>query len=409
MAVALFQYKALSAQGETLQGSMEAGSAEEVAARLQDQGHLPLDMRRGDTPDAGGLLALSFGSKALNQAEITQLTQQLATLLGAGLPLDRALGTLMDLPERESARRVIERIREAVRGGMPLSAAMDQEHGLFSRLYVSMVRAGETGGGLQLALSRLGEYLERAQNLRASIISALIYPAILVLMVGLASILLLGFIVPQFNTLLVDMQVELPWYSSVVMSVGMGLRSYWWLLLGISAVVIGIVLFKANDPQSRASFDRWILQRKLVGGLIARIETARLARTLGTLLNNGVPLLTALNFAAPVIGNRALADALVQASEEVKVGSGLSYALNKSKLFPRLAIQMIQVGEESGELDRMLLKVADTFDTETQQAVQRLLAALVPVLTILMAMLVALVVLSVLVPLYNLTSGAGAL
>lgn len=404
--MAQFRYKALSAAGDPIDGVMEAASAEEVVARLQDAGNLPLDARPADEVRGGGLAAM-FRRSPMNGAQVLQFTQQLATLLGAGQPLDRALQILLDLPDSNEARRVIERIRDAVRGGTPLSQALEQQDGVFSRLYVNMVRAGEVGGSLDDTLKRLADYLERSKALRESVINALIYPSILVLMVFGALLLLLGYVVPQFLPLFEDMDVEMPILTRIVMATGTLVSGYWWLILALA--IGGLVLFRKRlqDPEKRRGFDAWILRRGLVGGLMARLETARLARTLGTLVHNGVPLLTALSIARNVMGNLALSDAVETATGEVKTGGGLSLALGRSKLFPRLALQMIAVGEESGELDTMLTKVADTFDIEVKNTVDRLLAALVPAVTVFMAIVVALIMMAILIPIFSLTNAMG--
>ena len=385
---------------------MEAASAEEVVARLQDAGNLPLDARPADEVRGGALTAM-FQRAPMNGAQVLQLTQQLSTLLGAGQPLDRALQILMDLPETPQARQVIERIRDAVRGGTPLSQALEQQENVFSRLYVNMVRAGEVGGSLDDTLKRLADYLERSKALRESVINALIYPSILVAMVFGALLMLLGYVVPQFLPLFEDMDVEMPLLTKVVMAVGTAVSSYWWLFL--AGAIGALVLFRKRlqDPVKRQGFDAWILKRGLLGGLIARLETARLARTLGTLVRNGVPLLTSLSIARNVMGNLALSEAVEVATGEVKTGGGLALALGRSKLFPRLALQMIAVGEESGELDTMLTKVADTFDVEVKNTVDRMLAALVPAITVFMAVVVALIMMAILVPIFSLTSAVG--
>ncbi len=400
-----FRYKALSSAGDPIEGVMEAASAEEVIVRLQDAGNLPLDARPADA--SGGGLAGLMRRSPMKGAQVLQFTQQLATLMGAGQPLDRALQILLDLPDSADARRVIERIRDAVRGGTPLSQALEAQEGVFSRLYVNMVRAGEVGGSLHDTLKRLADYLERSKALRESVINALIYPSILVLMVFGALLLLLGYVVPQFLPLFEDMDVEMPLLTQIVMATGNVVSGYWWALLIL--LVGGLVLFqrRLKDPQARRGFDAWILKRGLVGGLIARLETARLARTLGTLVHNGVPLLTALSIARNVMGNLALSDAVEAATSEVKTGGGLALALGRSKLFPRLALQMIAVGEESGELDTMLTKVADTFDLEVKNTVDRLLSALVPAVTVMMAAVVALIMMAILIPIFSLTNAVG--
>ncbi|MBS0575329.1 MAG: type II secretion system F family protein [Proteobacteria bacterium] len=402
-----FRYQALSASGEPLTGQMEAAGVEEVIARLQEAGHIPIEARRADEVAAGGSWASLFQARALTAEQIQQFTEQLATLLGAGQPLDRALAILLDLPEAAAARKVIANVRDAVRGGASLSSALEQQHGLFSRLYISTVRAGEVGGSLHETLARLADYLDRSRGLRARVINALIYPAILFTVVGGALVFLLGYVVPQFQQMFDGLDAPIPLLTRIVLAVGNGVRSYGWLLPIMLIALLWWADRKRRDPAFRRALDEWLLRRRLVGSLLARIDTARLARTVGTLVNNGVPLLQALTIGRNVLANRVLAEAVEAAAEEVKTGSGLAHALARRGVFPRLAVQMVQVGEESGELDTMLLRTADTFDRETTQAMDRLLAALVPALTIVMAAVVGIVVLSILFPLFDLTSSIG--
>jgi general secretion pathway protein F len=405
--VALFRYKALSAAGESLDGQMEAGSADEVIVKLQDQGYLPVEARRADEGGGGISLFSRRARRELDAAQILQFTTQLATLLAAGQPLDRALSILLELPETGEARKVVSRIRDVVRGGAPLSVALEQQHGLFSRLYVNLVRAGESGGGLDASLRRLAEYLERSRELRDRVVNALIYPVMLVALVGLSLLFLLTAVIPQFESLFESLDAPVAWYTQVVLWLSAMLRGWWWL--GVLLLVAAGVWLNGRmaDPAFRLRLDARLLNLRRVGSLVARLDTARLARTLGTLVGNGVPLLTALNLAGNVLSNRVLAAALEAASAEVKSGSGLGYALGRQKVFPRLAVQMIQVGEESGELDTMLEKVADTFDLETRNALDRLVALLVPAITVAMAALVGGIVLSVLLPIYDMTGNLG--
>lgn len=401
-----FRYKALSPAGEALDGLMEAASADEVIAKLQDAGNIPLKALPADQAQGSGLSAL-FQRAPMGANQVLQFTQQLATLLGAGQPLDRALQILLDLPESEQARRVIDRIREAVRGGTPLSQAMEAQSGVFSRLYVNMVRAGEVGGALDDTLKRLADYLERSKALKESVTNAMIYPSILIVLVLGAIGLLVGYVVPQFLPLFEDMGAEIPWLTAAIMSLGLFVQGWWWLLL---LAVIGLVWFASHalgDPIRRLQFDTWILGRGLFGQLLAKLDTARLARTLATLVHNGVPLLTSLAIARNVLTNSALSEAVGLAAEEVKTGGGLAVALGRSKLFPRLALQMISVGEESGEMDAMLGKVADTFDADVRNTVDRLLSALVPVITIVMAVAVAVIMMAILIPIFELTNTVG--
>ena len=403
----LYRYKALNARGEMLDGQMEAGSDGEVVLRLQEQGHLPVEARLASEGGGESAWRALFKPKPFAGQRLVQFTQQLATLLGAGQPLDRALTILLELPEDEIARRTITDIRDAVRGGAALSTALERQHGTFSKLYINMVRAGEAGGSLHETLARLADYLERSRAMRGRVINALIYPVILLAMVGLSLLFLLGFVVPQFAAMYDSLDAELPLFSKIVVNLGLFVRDWWILLVVLPALALWWFDRKRRDPAFRARLDAWLLRQKFAGPLVAKIETARLARTLGTLLRNGVPLLTALGIGRNVLGNRVLADAVEAAGDEVKNGIGLSTALGRSKVFPRLALQMIQVGEESGALDSMLLKTADTFDPETGLALDRMLAALVPVVTLRRARIVGVVILAVLTPIYDLTNVIG--
>jgi len=403
----LYRYKALNARGELLDGQMDAASDAEVALRLQEQGHLPVEAKLASEAGGDSPWRALFEPKPFAGQRLVQFTQQLATLLGAGQPLDRALSILLELPEDEAAKRTITDIRDAVRGGASLSAALDRQHGAFSRLFVNMVRAGEAGGNLSETLQRLADYLERSRALRARVINALVYPAILLAMVGLSLLFLLGYVVPQFSAMYDSLDADLPWFSQLVLGLGNFVRDWWIVLLAIPVLALLWLDRKRRDPAFMLAFDGWLLQRKLAGSLVAKLDTARLARTLGTLLRNGVPLLSALGIARNVLDNRVLASDVDTATDEVKNGIGLSAALAKGKRFPRLALQMIQVGEESGALDAMLLKTADTFEQETSIALDRMLAALVPVVTLVLATVVGIVILAVLSPIYDLTSVIG--
>jgi general secretion pathway protein F len=403
----LYRYKALDARGDVLDGQLEAASDSEVVARLQEQGHLPIEVRlsSGSAFEGGGWK--QWRRRPFDGAALVQFTQQLATLLGAGQPLDRALSILLDTPEDAAQQRVITDIRETVRAGAPLSQALEHQHGVFSRLYVNMVRAGEAGGSLHETLQRLADYLERSQQLKGRVINALIYPAILLVVVGLALLFLLGYVVPQFAQMYESLDVALPWFTRAVLHVGLFVRDWWIVLLVVPALAALWFERKRRDPDFRLLFDSWLLRQPMVGALIGKLEAARLARTLGTLLHNGVPLLAGLGIARNVLGNRALAADVSAAREEVKNGVGLSAALGRHGRFPRLALQMIQVGEESGALESMLHKTADTFEQESARAIDRMLAALVPVITLLLAAVVGMVIIAVLVPLYDLTNAIG--
>ena len=398
--MSLFKFRALDTQGVAQTGTLEAKDQEAAVAALQKRGLLVLQI------DAAGLggLRKALGRGQLNGAALVSFTQQLATLLGAGQPLERSLGILLKQPGQPQTRALIERIREQVKAGKTLSAALEEEGTQFSSLYISMVRAGEAGGALESTLRQLSEYLERSQLLRGEVINALIYPAFLVVGVLGSLALLLAYVVPQFVPIFKDLGVPIPLITEVILGLGEFLSAYGLMVLVGVIALIWAVAVGMRDPKRRERHDRRLLGIRIIGPLLQRVEAARLARTLGTLLNNGVALLQALVIARQVCTNRALQAQVAQAAESVKGGGTLASAFGAQPLLPDLALQMIEVGEQAGELDSMLLKVADVFDVEAKRGIDRMLAALVPTLTVVMAAMVAVIMLAIMLPLMSLTS-----
>ncbi|AAY38182.1 type II secretion system inner membrane protein GspF [Pseudomonas syringae pv. aptata] len=398
--MSLFKYRALDAQGAPQNGTLEARDQDAAIAALQKRGLMVLQV------DAAGLggLRRALGSGLLNGAALVSFTQQLATLLGAGQPLERSLGILLKQPGQPQTKALIERIREQVKAGKPLSVALEEEGSQFSPLYISMVRAGEAGGALESTLRQLSDYLERSQLLRGEVINALIYPAFLVVGVLGSLALLLAYVVPQFVPIFKDLGVPIPLITEVILNLGEFLSDYGLAVLaGLIALIWGMAI-RMRDPQRRERRDRRLLGIRVIGPLLQRIEAARLTRTLGTLLTNGVALLQALVIARQVCTNRALQAQVEQAAESVKGGGTLASAFGAQPLLPDLALQMIEVGEQAGELDTMLMKVADVFDVEAKRGIDRMLAALVPALTVVMAGMVAVIMLAIMLPLMSLTS-----
>ncbi|QVX16014.1 type II secretion system inner membrane protein GspF [Pseudomonas congelans] len=398
--MSLFKYRALDAQGTPQNGTLEARDQDAAIATLQKRGLMVLQV------DAAGLggLRRALGSGLLNGAALVSFTQQLATLLGAGQPLERSLGILLKQPGQPQTKALIERIREQVKAGKPLSVALEEEGSQFSPLYISMVRAGEAGGALESTLRQLSDYLERSQLLRGEVINALIYPAFLVVGVLGSLALLLAYVVPQFVPIFKDLGVPIPLITEVILNLGEFLSDYGLAVLaGLIALIWGMAI-RMRDPQRRERRDRRLLGIRVIGPLLQRIEAARLTRTLGTLLTNGVALLQALVIARQVCTNRALQAQVEQAAESVKGGGTLASAFGAQPLLPDLALQMIEVGEQAGELDTMLMKVADVFDVEAKRGIDRMLAALVPALTVVMAGMVAVIMLAIMLPLMSLTS-----
>jgi general secretion pathway protein F len=402
----LFEYKAVSSSGETIRGTMEAGSQASVIAKLQDSGNIPLS---ANPAGEGGFSfdTLRLKRRGMNTREVGQFTQQLATLLGAGLPLDRSLHVLLELSENARVEQTITAIRDQVREGGSLSDAMDAQHGSFSRLFINMVRAGEVGGSLDTTLERLADYLERSKDLKDSVVSAMVYPIMLMILAGGSLVLLLVYVIPQFTPIFEELGGDLPMITKIVLAAGGILQNFWWGLIGLT--FLGVFLFRRMlaDPEKRLRWDTKVLGMRWVGDLVSKMEIARLSRTLGTLLTNGVPLLSGLSIARNVMTNTLLRKSVEATTQEVKTGGGLARNLAETGHFPRLALQMVSVGEETGQLDVMLLKVADTYDKEVRNTIDRLLAVFTPFITMLMAVMIGTIVMSVLMAIMGINELVG--
>lgn len=396
--MATYIYKGVKPNGEVLEGEMEATEQAEVIRYLQREGFVPVR-----AVEAKRTLGLELGlarrpkGKQVSPKQVMLLTRELATLLEAGLTLDRSFQILIDLAENPALGRLMSALQEKVRGGASFSAALESQGKLFSRLYVNTVRAGEVGGALQEVMARLADYLERSSELRESVKSALIYPTILLVVAGLSVTLLLTLVVPQFAQMFADMGQTLPLPTQIVIGIGELFRGYWWALLILITVLV--LAFRAHlaRPAVRYVWDKRLLHMPLVGDLLAKVETARFCRTLATLVENGVPLLGALTLVKDVVTNRVISEGIGQAAERLKRGRGLTEPLMELKILPPLALQMIKVGEESGRLEPMLAKVADVFDQEVRATVQRLLALLEPMLIVGLGVVVAGIIMSILV------------
>lgn len=392
----LYRYKAANPGGEVAEGEIDAIDEAHAIVQLQAAGNVPIRIR-----PARGSLSILRRRSGIRSADVQVFTQELATLLGAGLPLDRSLQILIDLAEDPRLKRMTAAVLERVRGGAALSDALEAQTGSFSRFYVNMVRAGEMGGALEDVLGRLSDYLIRARELRDTVVSALIYPAILLSVSVISVAVLMVFVVPNFTQLFEDSERALPMLTQVVVGSAEWLGNYWWaLLLGLLAILL--YLRQALErPAQRLRWDRRVLRVPLVGDLVRKIELARFSRSVGTLLGNGVPLLAALSIVRETLGNRALAEGMGGALEGLKQGQGMSEPLLSADLFPRLGLQMMKVGEETGRLEEMLLQVAVIYDREVRTAVQRLLSLLEPLLIVTLGLIIALIIIAILIALVS--------
>lgn len=324
------------------------------------------------------------------------MTSELAVLLRAGLPLDRALKVLIDMAALPQMHQLLSEMLTAVKGGKALSQAMAPHEELFGTFYISMVRSGEASGQLSSVLDRLVEYLENAKANRDSVVSALIYPAILLVVSVLSIVLMLGFVVPQFQTLFEDMGEGLPLLTRVVVDSAEFIKSWGWLML---LVVVGLVFYLrrwAATDEGKTSLHQRMLKLPLAGGIIFEFEVSKFARTVGTLLGNGVSLLKAISIAIDTVDNRVIREALDVLPPAIKAGKRMSVALADTGMFTPMVIQMIRVGEESGSLDQMMLELAKVFDGHVQSGVKRGLALLEPVLILGMGFVIAVIIIAIL-------------
>ncbi len=400
-----FKYSAISPTGEMLQGFIEATNEAAAIDALRRQGNMPV---RAELNEKGpgffaDLLTMEFGgSGAMSAEEVANATRELAVMLGAGQDLDRAMRFLVDTAPNLRTRRIFTKIRDAVRDGSPLAVALAQHPGSFPRLYIGLVRAGESGGMLAATLERLAELLERQRALKSTITSALIYPVIL-LVAGIGAIvMLLTQVLPQFVPMFEQAGATLPALTRFVIAMGAFVASYGLIML-LVLLVTGVVIRQLlKRPGPRLWFDRAILRMPIIGGLSREVLAARFSRTLGTLLSNGVPLVAALSIVTEVIGNAAAEVAVKDATESAKGGAGLSRPLQQAGIFPVRTIYLLRLGEETAQLGPMALRAAEIHEAQSRLAIERLVALLVPVLIMIMGTAVAGIVSSLLLAMLSL-------
>ncbi len=392
----LYSYKAVNTQGEIEQGQSHASNQQAMLEQLQQKGWIPLEIyKQGEKKFLG--IRISDSAIKLSDKDILIFTDELSTLLSSGLPLDRSLRILMDLTrDNKLLHRIIGQVLHEVKGGASLADALEQQPGLFGRFYLNMIRAGETGGDLAEVLKRLAVYLEQHQALKNSVATALIYPAILLIMSLSSLFVMLTFVVPQFSEMFESAGKALPLPTQIVVALADFLQRWWGVLLFILFAVGVYFRQQWTDPEQKKIWDVRLLKLPLLGEILVQKEMANLSRTLGTLLGNGVSMLKALSIVRETVSNSAVADTLDAALLKLKHGKSLSAALAESAFFPQLAVQMIRMGEESGRLDEMLLRLADNYDKHLRTAIERMLALLEPALIIILGLMIAGIIVSIL-------------
>lgn len=388
-----FHYKAVSASGEVVEGELEAKDRAAAVERLRREGNVPIraEERRGA---AAGQRRVErrTGAGKIPAKQVGFFTRELSVLLGAGLTLDRSLSILASLADNAVLRAVVERILERVRSGKSLADGLEAEGSVFPSYYAGMVRAGEAGGTLEAVLERLAETMERAAALKDEVVTALLYP-MLVVIVAIASLaILIVVVIPELRPLFEDAGTEISLAAAVLLGFSDLARTLWWLpLVAVAGLWLGLRQMM-SDEAGRARLDAFYLGLPLVGDLIVKLEAARLSRTLGTLLANGVSALNAVSMAVGAIGNRKIAASLSEVRGRLAKGEGLSRPLADLEIFPEMAVRLIEIGEESGRLEAMLLQVAEIYDAEVKRTINRMLALLVPAITIGLGLVIVVII-----------------
>lgn len=406
--MATFVYQAADRRGRTVDGVMEGPDIHAVIAQLQRDTYYPI---RVTPQDAAGRPARAArqassgrGSRRVAGRDLVAFTQRLATLLEAGVPLDRALAIQAELAPSERLRAITSGVLDDVRAGRSLAEAFAKHHPHpFSRLYVNMVRAGERGGVLEVTLKRLAEFLEEAQALRDTVVSALIYPTLLAAVGAAAVVFLMTFVIPRFADIFRDLGGAIPAPTRLLLAVSGWLQHYWWLLGlgGLAAALTARLILRTAG--GRLGADRLLLRVPVIREVVLEYEIARLARTLGTLLHSGVSLVSALALVKETSSNRHLALAVGSLGEGVKRGAGLARPMADVGVFPSLAIHMVRVGEETGRIEDMLLKVGATFEADTRRRLKRLIALAEPAIILVMGLLVGFIVVAMLLAIFSIS------
>jgi general secretion pathway protein F len=406
----VYAYKGLNEKGRNVGGIIDADSPKTARIKLRRSGIFPTDLN--ETREQVGAAAASGGSRfsvdlsglfeRITPQDLALMTRQLATLVGAGLPLVECLGALVEQVDGPKQKKILSQVRERVVEGGNLADAMRAHPAVFSDLYVNMVRAGEASGALDLVLIRLAEYTERAAALRAKVRSALTYPVFM----GMASMgilfFLLSYVVPKVTRIFEETHAQLPTMTVILLAISGFLSNYWWLILFVVfAVVLGVRL-STRTPAGRLRFDRMVLRIPYFGKVLKKVALARFARTLSTLLLGGIPLLQSLDIVKHVVSNMVLSNAIEDGRNSIREGHSVADPLKRSGLFPPLLVHMIAVGEKSGELESMLARAADAYDGEVEASVSALSSIMEPVLVIFMGGVVLFIVMAILLPIFEL-------
>ena len=405
--MAIFEYKALEKSGKTIKGVIDADSPVAARRKLREQRLYPTKLKKSfaDVPAKAGRTEFAFSG--VSTRDLAIMTRQLSVLLNAGMPLAEALNALMDQTSRARLRKTVYDVRERITRGLSLADGLAAHPRIFSPLYVNMVRAGEASGSLETVLDRLANILEHQARLRAKVLSTLAYPSFMVVFAtGIISFLTFV-IVPRITQLFERQEQELPPLTKALIGTTGFLGTYWYLLVGGVLGLFALWRFWVSRPNGRRAWDRAKLRFPLYGALHLKLVCGRFARILGTMLQSGLTMMRALNVVSTVIQNRHIEDILEEVKASVRRGRGLTAPLKETGVFPPLLIHMTDLGQRSGDLENMLIKVADTYDEDVQITVDAIVSLMEPIIIVVMGVFVGLLVLSILLPILNLSTNIG--
>jgi general secretion pathway protein F len=403
----VYEYTALDIKGKTISGIIDADSSRTARQKLRSSKIFPVSIEEvHDTSKIKTKKSFSFKDSfsRVRPYEISMMTKQLATLLGAGLPLVSAMDALISQIRSQAFKKMLAKIKDSIVEGNSFARSLSLFPGTFSSLYINMVKAGETSGALDIVLDRLADITEKQEALKNRIRAAMAYPVLMSLIGMLVLFFLLTFIVPNITSIFSEMNETLPAPTLFLIKISAFFKNYWWMIL----IVLAISLFSLNSVRKtvkgRYFFDKTKLLLPRFGILAKKIAVARFSRTLGSLLDNGVPLLSSLEIVKNIVDNALISDAIEAASKEIGRGQGLGPALAGTKMFPDLTIQMILVGEQSGKLEAMLDKIADVFESEVENSIMSMTSLLEPVMILIMAVIVGFIVLSICLPIFEMST-----
>jgi general secretion pathway protein F len=400
----VFEYTALNVKGKKISGIVDADGAVAARQKLRSTGVYPISVAEANKTTeskSSGTYSLRTFFNPINPSQIAMMTRQLSTLVGAGFPLVSAIGTLVPQTGSKTFKKVLAQIKESITEGKSFADALASYNRIFSSLYINMVHAGETSGTLEIVLERLADLTEKQESLKNRIRTALVYPILMSFIGALVLFVLLTYIVPKITVLFSDMNQALPTPTLLLIRFSDFLKSFWWILVLCMFAAIFVFRIIRRTKKGRRMIDKTLLFLPMIGPLTKKLAAGRFSRTLGSLLENGVSMLLALGIVKNIVGNVLVSQAVETAAQDIAKGQDLATALGAFDVFPSLCVQMIQVGEQSGELETMLYKIADVYEREVEANIMRMTALLEPVMILVMGVMVGFIVLSICLPIFE--------